>query len=91
MIIPTQAQIERAREIADSIVPKRRTDGHWWRTIPEANEHAIAERAALAAIIETQDESAATIKSLRDEIEYLTHKLPVRPDPQCLGDDNDGR
>lgn len=52
-----------ARRIADHIVPERVTNGQQWRTIVERNGHALAERSALAAIIETQERDAALAES----------------------------
>lgn len=50
MTAPTKAQIERARAIADRLIPDPENESVVYRSF-----HQTAERAALAAIIETQE------------------------------------
>lgn len=64
--------IAMARRIADHIVPERVTNGQQWRTIVERNDHALAERSALAAIIETQERDAALAYRVCAETRHVT-------------------
>jgi len=78
-----------AQRIADETIPED-SDAYDTHEARMADWY-VARDAALAAIIETAEANAATITTLREEIEYLKSRLPARIGPQFKGDDNDGR